>query len=82
MLPTVVFGKREEAANTISDQPQWWEAMTLRLPTMYPIAWSILAIPHTACNVERSFSVWKHVRSEKQHKAYVSFYFNGVVPPP
>ena len=62
--------------------------MALRLPTMYPIARSILAIPHTSCDVERSFSVWKRVRSEKQqsmkegtHKAYVSFCFNGVVPP-
>ena len=60
-----------------------------RLPTMYPIARSILAIPHTSCDVERSFSVWKRVRSEKQQsmkegtqKAYVSFCFNGVVPPP
>ena len=47
ILPTVVFGKHEEAAKTISDVPQWWEAMALRLPTMYPIARSILAIPHT-----------------------------------
>ena len=82
ILPTVVFGKREEAAKTISDVLQWWEAMALCLPTMYPIARSILAIPHTSCDVERSFSVWKRVRSEKQHKAYVSFCFNGVVPPP
>ena len=37
--------------------------------------------PHS-CDVERSFSIGKHVRFEKQHKAYVSFCFNGVVPPP
>ena len=66
------------------DVLQWWEGMALRLPTMYPIARSILAIPHTCCDVERSLSV----RSEKQHnmkegthKVYVSFCFNGVVPP-
>ena len=71
------------------DVLQWREAMALRLPTMYPIARSILAIPHTSCDVERSFSVWKRVRSEKQHsmkegthKAYVSFSFNGAVPGP
>ena len=34
------------------DVLQWWEAMALRLPTMYPIARSILAIPHTSYNVE------------------------------
>ena len=71
------------------DVLQWWEGMAVRLPTMYRIARSILAIPHTSCDVERSFSVWKRVRSDKQqsmaegtHKAYVSFCFNGVVPPP
>ena len=37
------------------DVLQWWEAMALRLPTMYTIARSILAIPHTSCDVERSF---------------------------
>ena len=70
------------------DVLQWWEGMALRLPTMYPIARSILAIPHTSCDVELSFYVWKHVRSAKQqsmkegpHKAYVSFCCNGVVPP-
>ena len=71
------------------DVLQWWKGMAVRLPTMYRIARSILAIPHTSCDVERSFSVWKRVRSDKQqsmaegtHKAYVSFCFNGVVPPP
>ena len=66
----------------------WWDAMASRVPTLYSIARRVLAIPHTSCDVERSFSVWKHVRSEKQksmkegtHKAYVSFCFNGVVPP-
>ena len=74
------------AAGTVLDD---WGAVASYVgvvPTMYPIGRSILAIPHTSCNVERSFSVWKHVRSEKQHnmkegthKAYVSFCFNGVV---
>ena len=48
------------------DVLQWWEGMAVRLPTMYRIARSILAIPHTSCDVERSFSVWKRVRSDKQ----------------
>ena len=68
---------------------QWWEGMAVRLPTMYRITRSILAIPRTSCDVERSFLVWKRVRSDKQqsmaegtHKGYVSFCFNGIVPPP
>ena len=68
---------------------EWWEAMAGRLPIMYHYARRTLAIPHTSCDVERSFSVWKRVRSDKQysmkegtHKAYVSFCFNGVVPAP
>ena len=71
------------------DVLRWWEGMAVRLPTLYRIARSNLAIPHTCCDVERSFSVGKRVRSDKQqgmaegtHKAYVSFCFNGVVPPP
>ena len=46
-------------------------------------------IPHMSCDVERSCWIWKRVYFEKQHsmqhgthKAYVSFGFNGVVPPP
>ena len=68
------------------DIHQWWDSMKDRLPTMYPYAIQTLCIPHTSCDVERSFSMWKNVRSEKQHnmqhalhKAYVSFGFNGVV---
>ena len=71
------------------DVLQWWEGMAVRLPSIYRIARSIVAIPHTSCAVERSFSVWKRIGSNKQqstaegtHKAYVSFCFNGVVPPP
>ena len=71
------------------DLLQWWESMAPRLPIMYACARRTLAIPHTSCDVERSFSVWKRVRSDKQysmqegtHKAYVSFCFNGVVPEP
>lgn len=67
----------------------WWDSMADRLPVMYRYARRVLSIPHTSCDVERSFSAWKRVRSEKQqsmkektHKAYVSFCFNGVVPPP
>ena len=69
----------------------WWEGMQERLPLLYQLyqcARRTLAIPHTSCDVERSFSMWKRVRSEKQHsmqhgthKAYVSFCFNGAVPP-
>ena len=61
----------------------------MRLPNLYHVARCILAIPHTSCDVERSFSAWRRVRSEKQlrmkdgaHKAFVSFCLNGVVPPP
>ena len=68
------------------DIHQWWDCMKDRLPTMYPYAIQPLCIPHTLCDVERSFSMWKNVRSEKPnnmqhalHKAYVSFGFNGVV---
>ena len=63
--------------------------MAVRLPNLYHVARRILAIPHTSCDLERSFAAWKRVRSEKQlsmkegtHKAYVSFCFNGVVPAP
>ena len=68
------------------DIHQWRDSMKDRLPTMYPYAIQTLCIPHTSCDVERSFSMWKNVRPEKQynmqhalHKAYVSFGFNGVV---
>ena len=44
----------------------WWEGMNGCLPLMYPCARRILAIPHTSCDVERSFSVWKRARSDKQ----------------
>ena len=60
-----------------------------RLSTMYPYALQTLCIPHTSCDVERSFSMWKNVRSEKQynmqdalHKAYVSFGLKSVVDAP
>ena len=63
-----------------------WDSMKERLLTMYTYAIQTLCIPHTSCDVERSFSMWKNVRSEKQysmqrglHKAYVSFGFNGFV---
>ena len=59
-----------------------------RVPLLYPHAGRILGIPHTSCDVERPFPMWKRVRSDKQHsmkegthKAYVSFCFNGVIPP-
>ena len=66
----------------------WWEGMREHLPLLYRCARGTLAIPHTSYDVERSFSMWKRVRSEKQHnmqhgthKAYVSFCFNGAVLP-
>ena len=49
------------------DIHQWWDSMKDRLPTMYPYAIQTLCIPHTSCDVERSFSMWKNVRSEKQY---------------
>ena len=48
------------------DIHQWWDTMKERLPTMYPCAIKTLCIPHTSCDVEHSFSMWKLVRSEKQ----------------
>ena len=36
-----------------------------RLPRLYCVPCRTLAIPHTSCDVERSFSAWKRVRSEK-----------------
>ena len=64
----------------------WWDSMKDRLPTVYAYAIETLYIVHTSCDVERSFSMGKNVRSEKQysmnhglHKAYVSFRFHGVV---
>ena len=57
-----------------------------RLPKMYPYAIQTWCIPHTSCDVERSFSMWKNVRSQKQYnmqhalrKVYVLFGFKGVV---
>ena len=48
-----------------------------------------LSVPHISCDVERAFSVWNCVRSDKQHsmkegthKAYVSFSFNGTALAP
>ena len=71
------------------DVLEWWHGMAHRLPLMYKYALQVLSIPHTSCDCERSFSRWRMVRSDKQHrmklgthKAYVSFGFNGIVPPP
>ena len=52
---------RESVAGNTSkfDILEWWEGISLRLPLLYPHARRILAIPHTSCDVERSFSVWK-----------------------
>ena len=65
-----------------------WEGMRECLLALYKCARRTLAIPHTTCDVDRSFSMSKRVRSEKQyrmqhdtHKAYVSFCLTGVVPP-
>ena len=67
----------------------WWEGMCERVPLLYKCARRMLAIPHMSCDMERSFSMWKRVHSEKQHsmqhgthKRYVSFCFNGVVLAP
>ena len=63
-----------------------WDGMFARPPLMYKCVRCTLGVPHTSCDVERTFSVWKCVRSDKQHnmqegthKAYVSFHFNGPV---
>ena len=64
------------------DVIQWWVGMKDRLPRMYPLVRRTLCIPHNSCDVERTFLVWKQVRSDKQynmqhetHKAHVSFCF-------
>ena len=66
-----------------------WGSMKERLSTMYPYAVQTLCLLHTSCDVERSFSMWKKVCSEKQYniqralrKAHVSFGFNGIVDAP
>ena len=67
---------------------EWWEGMSIRPPLMYELVRRMLRVPHTSCDVERTFSVWKRMRSEQHnmqegtHKAYVSFCFNGTVPAP
>ena len=71
------------------DVLQWLEGMPGRLPQMYRVAQRTLAFPNTSYGVECSFFAGKRVHSEQQlsmkegtQKAYVSFCFNGVVPPP
>ena len=68
---------------------QWWEGMYARLPLMTKCVRHTLSVPHTPCDVERTFSGWKRVRSKQQHnieegthKGYVSFCVNGTVPSP
>ena len=71
--------------NQNSDNLQWCQGMRDRRPLMYRCVRRVLTIPHTLCDVERTFSVWKRVRSnnkqhslkEGTHKAYLSFCFNG-----
>ena len=46
---------------------QWCEGMSTRLPLIYKCVRRTLSVPHTSCDVERSFSVWKHVRFDKLH---------------
>ena len=79
--------------NSWAVKQEWWTSYDasrkltrFKAKDGYPYAIQTLCIPHTSCDVERSFSMWKNVRSEKQynmqhalHKAYVSFGFNGVV---
>ena len=40
---------------------QWWEGMFARLPLMYKCVRRTLSVPHTSCDVERTFLVWKCV---------------------
>ena len=49
----------------------WWEGMHEWLPLLYKCARRMLVIPHTSCDVERSFSMRKRVRCEKQHSMQV-----------
>ena len=50
----------------------WWEGMCERLPLLCKCARRTLAIPHTSCDVDRSFSMWKRVHSEKQHTSTIA----------
>ena len=44
---------------------QWWEGMSARLPLMHKCVRRTLSVPHTSCDVERTFLVWKRLRSDK-----------------
>ena len=59
------------------------------LPNLAAAALRRMRRPITACDVERSFSLWKITKSICQermgaavHSARVSFMFNGTVPKP
>ena len=84
----LLFRENVVADSRNFDILQWWEGMSARLPLIYKCVRRTLSVPHTSCNVERTFSFWKRVRSNKHnmqegtHKAYVSFCFNGTVPAP
>ena len=64
----------------------WWEGVSPTLPVLSGIAWRVLAVPATSCDVERCFSALKWVRDERQqdmkedtHRAAVLLHFNGIV---
>jgi hypothetical protein len=61
--------------------------MAAILPNLSFMALRILAIPHTSCDVERSFSYYRLSRNNLQqsltpehHIGRVSFVMNGIVP--
>ena len=65
---------------------QWWQEQLKVMPHLAAAALRVLAVPATACDVERCFSSLKWVRKERQsgmkeetHRAACLMHWNGVV---
>ena len=70
------------------DLAQWWRSVESQLPTLAYVALRTLPIPHTGCDVERSFSYYWLSRNKLQgrlkpehHIGRLSFVMNGIIPP-
>lgn len=78
---------RQATSESTRDILCWWAALEDdRCKLLSERARHVLAIPPTTCDVERTFTTYKAVRSDKQirfsqetHVAYVSFGFNGAL---
>ena len=69
------------------DLVQWWKSMESELPTLARIALRTLPMPHSGCDVERSFSYYRLSRTSLQmciqaehHIGRLSFAMNDIVP--